>query len=295
MEQIIKSASCGIFKSSSVYSHFEKRRARLVRRSRGNIADIGCCSRNSDDLAVFGRLAARTMGKHHRSSGKHFIMHCDREDFRKRGCFVKDCFGDATVEATILFPIMILVFAALALLAVYLPAQAALQRATQYTATAIATENSDTWLRFNDASKSYEWYTHKNQLTNVYANLLSESGDVQSKAEELVTYIEGRSLSSKAGELSVVGETVNHVIYKEIVVTATRNIPMVVNLSFIGFPQTISITSVSRAVVQNGDEFVRNIDMAGGFVDFIKERYDLGNVTDAIGDFGNQVRSILGW
>ena len=79
------------------------------------------------------------------------------------------------------------------------------------------------------------------------------------------------------------------------VVSATREIPVVINLSLIGFPSSISITAESRAVVQNGDEFVRNIDLAGDFVEFIADKFELDNVSEAISDFGTRIKSILGW
>jgi len=199
------------------------------------------------------------------------------------------------VEATMLFPIIILIFAALVLLSLYLPVQATLQRATQYAATAIATEQSDTWLTFDERSMTYQWFTHKSDLPNVYAELFLGSGDVQAKAEEIVTYVEERGISVKAGTLSVQGESVNRVIYREIVVTATREIPVLINLSLIGFPNSISITAESRAVVQNGDEFIRNIDLAGEFVEFIADKFGLDDVSEAISEFGTRVKSILGW
>ena len=68
----------------------------------------------------------------------------------------RDDKGDAVVEATILFPIIIMIFAGLVLLSMYLPTRANLQRATQYAATAMATERSDTWLRHDP--KNLEYY-----------------------------------------------------------------------------------------------------------------------------------------
>jgi len=190
---------------------------------------------------------------------------------------------------------MIMIFAALVLLAIYLPARAALQRATQYAATALATEMSDTWLFFDEGSMSYYRENDINRLSNVYAGLFSGIGDVQSKGEVIVHDLERRSISSRSGRLSIESSIVNSIIYKEAVVTATREFPMPVNLSFIGFPESISVTATSTAVVQNADEFVRNIDMASDFVNFLVERFNLHNVTDAISSFGSRVSGIFGW
>ena len=207
----------------------------------------------------------------------------------------KNTDGDAIIEAAILFPIMIMIFAALVLLAVYLPARGALQRATQYAATAIATESSDTWLYFSESSMEYDWKTDKGSLINVYANLFSGMGDVESLGEKIVEDIESRSLSSKAGELSVKCHVVNRVVYKEVVVTAVREIPVPVNLTFIQFPETIPLTVTSTAVVQNGDEFVRSIDLATDFSDYVTEKFGLTGIKGAFGAINDKAAAFLGW
>jgi hypothetical protein len=209
--------------------------------------------------------------------------------------FIKDTNGDAVVEAAVVFPIIILIFAALVLLAIYLPVQAALQRATQYAATAIATEKSDTWLFYEEEDMSFLWESKKNNLKNVYVALFSSGAAAADNGEDIVTGIEGKSLSFKAGELTVNSYVANMLIYKEVVVTAKREFKVPVNLSFIRFPETIVITATSSAVVQNGDEFVRNTDLAVDFAKYIMEKFHLTNIKDSISKFGKQVSKILGW
>jgi len=209
----------------------------------------------------------------------------------------KDTNGDAVVEATILFPIMIMVFAALVLLAAYLPTRAALQKATQYAATAIATERSDTWIYYNDSSMSYSWEDDKSKLKNVYVTLFSKDNDIEGEGEGIVTEIESRSLSSKAGTLRVHSYIVNRVIYKEVVVEACREFSVPVNMAIIGLPKDmpIPIMVTSTAVIQNGDEFVRNMDIAVDFVEFIFEKFELTDISKSISSFGDQVSKLLGW
>ena len=207
---------------------------------------------------------------------------------------IRDTNGDAVVEAAILFPIMIMIFAALVLLAIYLPTRAALQRATQYAATTLASEKSDTWLFFDEGSMAYYWETDINRLPNVYADLFSGIDNAAEKSEDIVIDVEGRALSSKAGELAVDAHVVNLFIYKEIVVTATREFTIPVNLSFIRFPEAISITVTSTAVVQNGDEFIRSIDLAADFAEYVIEKFGLTNITDTISSYGSKVAGFLG-
>jgi len=202
--------------------------------------------------------------------------------------------GDAVVEATILFPIMIMIFVALVFLAAYLPTRAALQRATQYAATAIAVENSDTWLFFDEMAMAYYWETDKDKLKHVYAAKFPDVDDVRKKAEDIVIDIESRNVTSKAGVLAVDAGVVPKIFHKEIVVTATREFTVPMDLSFVRFPETILVTASSTASVQNAEEFVRNIDMAVDFAEFIHERYNLTGITDAITSFRDRVSSFLG-
>ena len=209
--------------------------------------------------------------------------------------FTKDTNGDAVVEAAILFPIMIMIFAALVLLAIYLPARAALQRATQYAATVLAVEKSDTWLKFDESSMAYYWETDKSWLPNIYTTLFSGIVDLEPRSEEIVIDTESRSISSKAGELGIAAEIANHILFKEVVVTASREFTMPVNLSIIRFPEIITITVTSTAVIQDGDEFIRNVDMAADFTVYIREKFDIPDISEAIGTSWRTAASIFGW
>ena len=208
---------------------------------------------------------------------------------------IRDTRGDAVVEAAILFPIMIMIFAALVLLAIYLPIQAALQQATQYAATTLAVEKSDTWLRFDESSMSYYWETDKNQLPGIYAALFSGIDDMESRSEDIVIDIENRGISSKAGELAVECYIVNQLVHKEVVVTAAREFAIPINLSIIGFPESMTIKVTSTAVVQNGDEFIRNIDMAVDFIEYISAKFGLTDIGGTISSYWGTVASIFGW
>ena len=207
---------------------------------------------------------------------------------------LRDNRGDTVVEATILFPIMTMIFAALVLLSIFMPAQAVLQRATQFTAIALATEKSDTWLIFDDSTLSFTWETDSSKLRNVYADLFSND-DIAGRGESITREVESRSISSKEGELSVRAYVESKILYKEVVVIATREYPMPVDLSFIGFPRTIEVKATSSAVAQNASEFIRSMDMASDFAVFIIDKYQLHDITDAISSFGAKVTSLLGW
>ena len=204
--------------------------------------------------------------------------------------------GDAVVEATILFPIIIMIFAGLVLLSAYIPTRAALQRATQYAATALATQHSDTWLFYDseDEGAGYFWEKDKNSLANVYSSGFSGIDDAGDRADGIVKLADSRAPRLRGGELGISAYVNDRIIYKEIVVTATHTFTSPVDLSIVGFPREIEITVTSTAVVHDGDEFIRNVDLTVDFLDFISEKFGLSDIGDAIGSFGNRFKSIIG-
>lgn len=216
----------------------------------------------------------------------------------KQRTFWKDTRGDAVVEATILFPIIFMIFAGLMLLAMYLPTRALLQRATQYTATALATERSDTWLRCDPATGKYYWLNDKKDLGTVYGTvfgaLKGNNRDEAAAADQLVRKMESEGLVKVTADLEVEYGVLNYIVYKEIIVTATKTITMPVDLSFVGLKNEIPITVSSTAVVQNGDEFVRNIDLAVDLVSDLSEKYGLDKTFGKVGEFLNKFYDLLG-
>lgn len=210
----------------------------------------------------------------------------------KRNTLLEDTKGYAVVEATILFPFIIMVFAGIVLLSVYLPTRGTLQYATQYAATALATELSDDWLFFDE--DFLEYYSPNVWVIqpSVYQNLLAPTVE-DGKAKTIVENIEKTAFTAKGEGLEVECTFKNYVVYAEITVTATRTFQSPVNLSFVGFPSEIPVVVSSTAVVQNGDEFVRNIDLAAQFIDYLKEKYDL-TFLDQLGETVRKVAEFFG-
>jgi Flp pilus assembly protein TadG len=208
--------------------------------------------------------------------------------------FQEDTRGYAVVEATILFPIIIMIFTGLVLLAMYLPTRMVLQQATQYTATALATEHSDTWLDYDSGRARYSWKRRLGAAENVYFKVISSMFSRQTKSDAVtsVETMESKSLVSRSGKLEVSCEVCNYIVYKEIAVTATRTIPVPVDLSFVRFPTEIPITVTSTAVVLDGDEFVRNMDMAADFITYLDQKYGLG--LDKLSGVMDKVYELLG-
>lgn len=208
----------------------------------------------------------------------------------------KDFTGGAVVEATILFPIILMIFAGLVLLALYLPVRSVLQEATQYAATAVATDRSDTWLYYNDTSMHYSWHTSKSDLPNVYVALFQSltAGQEEETARRIVEDRMEKSIVRPRGDLEVQCDMLNYVLYKEIHVTATYTVKVPVDLSFVRFPTEIPITVTSVSVVQNGDEYVRNLDMARDFLEYLDNKYQFTEIFGKVKEVGAKIGGFLG-
>ena len=71
---------------------------------------------------------------------------------------------------------------------------------------------------------------------------------------------------------------------------------MPIDLSFVMFPKEIPITVSSTAAVLNGDEFVRNMDLAVELMSYLDEKYNLhvSEFTSSLGKWMGKVYEILG-
>jgi len=208
-----------------------------------------------------------------------------------------DTSGDALVEATILFPIMVMVFAALALLAMYLPQEANLERAVQFAASSLAPENADMGYGYDENGLAVVWdfdlhntyqdfftgtYTGKN--SNVYfkminwvitAGALASDKHLQERADAIVQSVMASSIMARSFPIEVECTVRRGLIYSDIEITATQTIKMPVNLSFIGFPEEILIAKSAKCMVLDGDGFLRSADDAVALEDIARRVSDV--------------------
>jgi len=162
-----------------------------------------------------------------------------------------------------------MVLFALILLSMYLPQRAYLQRATQVAANALAVDQGDTSLSFDEGT-----FTYVRSSRWVYSAILNDVD--RAKAERIVfREWERTPVRLRNVNLTVDTEMTNFILYREIMVTATLNIPVPVNFSFVRFPRTMDITVSSSAVVADGDEFIRNVDMVVDMANWMAERFGI--------------------
>lgn len=193
--------------------------------------------------------------------------------------FMQDTRGDAfVVEAVFLFPIASLLTLFLVLLSSYLPQRLILQDAAQFVATALASEASDTSVSFDTQGNFMQ--RSGNDLSNVYVATFNDvfgrslSG-MEARAVSIAESLLSGSVLVSDGELVATCTSKNYVIYQEITVTLTREITYPIDFSLIGVPETFTITQSAKAVVQNGDEFVRNIAIATDITKWVDKKFGI--------------------
>jgi hypothetical protein len=194
-----------------------------------------------------------------------------------------------------------MVFAALVLLAMYMPQRAILQEAAQVAAVAIATERSDTWISFENNGSFRR--THESEQRNVYVKAFqdtfgnSNSPEAQNKAQRIVESIAGNNFLPIPGTITVKEPIyTNAFFYQEVIVTVEKQISTPVDLSLIGFPTSITLTQEARVVILDGDEFVRTIDIAKDLILWLDNKFDISGNLEGVLDLINDpaIKSIFG-
>lgn len=293
-ENIIAPYDC-ISRSYRTCSRPEERRAWAIWYCRRCAADFGGRVGSRAYLGFPQGLASGTVEQHYQSRKFDRLVYLSNRRkelvaLKKLKKLMSDTSGDAVVEATILFPIMIMIFAALILLAMYLPQRTILQEAAQFTAIALATEISDTYVAFDNQGNRVAEVAVENVYVSTIKGILGSGLNAEDKAYSIANHLAGKGIISVSGEVQVELEATNYVIYQEITVKLTQSVPLPVDLSFIGFPTEIVLVQEASAVVQNGDEFVRNIDIAKDMVIWLDNKFEISKtLEEALGSIGDVV------
>jgi len=177
---------------------------------------------------------------------------------------------------------MIMIFAAIVLLSIYLPQRAVLNNAAQVAATSIAGEFSDTGFNFDDATleASWDFYLH-NTIFDRIGVLFDGDYELRNnfwyraflwffdpglrygeRSQNIVDEVLSRGFQIVDEPVDVDFYLRRTILYTEIQVTVSQTIPFPVDLSFIGFPSEIVMEQTATAFVADGDRFLRGVDDA---------------------------------
>ena len=200
--------------------------------------------------------------------------------------------GDAVVEATILFPIIIMIFFAFILLAMYLPTSVALQRSVQKAALIASAHRSDLGYTYeisnNSAGVNWEGFKQENVYTYMGRGFNKEI----EIAEKIVKKYAADALYEGQDLRISVKEDINDKRY--LIITAEQTLIMPFDFPFLPISNKIELKKSARVMNRDADEFIRNMDIVYDLVikktDKIKET--LGDMSKFL-DVFNEVKKLL--
>ena len=245
-------------------------------------------------MADKGRRLSRRTHLSHLSHRSRFSYLSRRARSTRLTCFLRDESGDAVVEATILFPIIIMVFLAFILLAIYMPTSLTLQRSVQKAALIASAQRSDLGYTYDIANDKAGVNFDKLKKENVYIYMVrgfEEGLDIAEKiVEKYAAYAlyEGVNLRIEAAQ--------DPLDDRYIVVSARQTLKLPFDFPFLPVTNEFEIEKSARVVNRDADEFIRNMDIIYDLViknsDTVKKT--LGDISDFMGVF-DRIAGYLGF
>ena len=200
--------------------------------------------------------------------------------------------ADAVVEATILFPIIIMIFFSFILLAIYLPSSVALQRSVQKAALIASAQRSDLGYVYDVSTGKAGVNYEKLRRENVYAYMFRGLDDEKANLEKIVgKYAAAALYTGKNLQVSVEQDPHDK---RYIIVTAEQTLAMPFSFPFLSITDEITLRKSARSMNRDADEFIRSMDIVYDLVirksDKVKKT--LGDISDFF-DIFSKVRAFF--
>ena len=175
--------------------------------------------------------------------------------------FTKDNNAMAVVEATILFPIIIMTFIAFILLAVYLPTSVAVGRSAAKAAVIVSASQSDLGYTYNTADNTAGIDFDRIRSENVYVKMFTSDFD---RSEELgmdilEKYVNEAFFAGTGTQLTVRIDPHDKRFF--VLVQAEQTMKMPFNFPILPFSNEFTVKATRRAMIRDTDEFIRNMDI----------------------------------
>ena len=200
--------------------------------------------------------------------------------------------GDAVVEAAILFPIIIMIFFAFILLAIYLPTSAALQRSLEKAANIVSARHSDLGYTYDVSNDKAGVSDDRLRQENVYAYMTRGYAEEQEIAQRIVEkYVTDALYVGKDLHMSV-RQDPNDKRY--ILISAEQTLVLPFDFPFLPVSNEIPLKRSVRVMSRDADEFIRSMDIVYDLV--IKKakavKETMGDISNFMNVF-NKVKSLF--
>lgn len=192
--------------------------------------------------------------------------------------------GTAMVEATLMLPFCMIMIVGVLYAALYLCQKANIQSDLETALLYYKAAESDTYV---EAKTQMEYDGNgleavgSNYGTARYLNpyrfffMKFKEGDYRSFFRSIC----GHMFFDTGDNVSITAQRHNYVFYKTIEATATQTVKPPVNLSWVGGPEKMIIEVTGEIVINDGDDFIRNVDFA---IDMLADT-EMGRFVQGIG------------
>lgn len=209
--------------------------------------------------------------------------------------------GAMFVEASFVFPIMILIIIAMYYASIMIYERAALQSGVESTALLYKNSYTDDYINMTTnvtASKENDMVSYSDLTTTQEATFnnpydcifMTNDGTVKETLENgLFKSITGYLFWGDTLEIDVSHE--NYIIHKKVTVTATETVKLPLNFSAIGLPNEYNISATATAMVNDTDEFMRDTDLIMNVVKRTELWKKISEFGDKISDLYNKLTS----
>ncbi len=211
---------------------------------------------------------------------------------------LKDNKGNSIVEATIVFPIIIMITLVLFYLSLFLCQRAILQSNLQTALLYYKNAETDTYVTndINGATSVLNMHVSRYNeptLQDPYRTLFMTTKKQDGDFKSLFATIAGKMFFSSVSKQSVTYETKNYIVYKSITATVTQEVKMPVRFEILGFDPSVTLGVEARIVINDPDEFVRNSQLVGNLVADTKVGEVFSNATGKVAEAYSKIKEVL--
>lgn len=219
---------------------------------------------------------------------------------------LKDESGHTIVEATIVYPVTIMVFFVLLYASLFLCQRANLQASLEDALVYYKHVGSDTYVTAG-ANLSFEsdgttihatgnCYEPPKKL-DPYRHIFRTLGGGGAGGGDFAKFFRSaysHMFFDNGSNVQVTLRTEDYLIYRRLTATASQQLKTAVNIALVGAENTMDITAQAAVVVVDGDDMIRDIDFAGDIIEDTKLGKAVSGVVRKAVDFYNNFKTKMG-
>lgn len=211
---------------------------------------------------------------------------------------LKDKRGNSIVEATIVFPVIIMIILVLFYVTLVLCQRAILQSNLQTSLIYYKNQVSDTNVVINPDGVHNAMDIHANAFEDQgynfpYRNIFMTTVEDQGSFVNFFNNIAGPMFFKSVSSINVTYDVKNYVVYQSLTATAEQKVTMPVRFEILGIDPTLNINVEARTVINDPDEFVRTSQLVGDLVSETKLGEKLSEMTDKVAAGYEKIKEVL--